>query len=281
MSTTLKLRGGSTAEHSTFTGEAREVTVDTQKNTVVVHDGTTAGGHPLVKESSLGTAATSDVTTSATDTTSGRLLKVGDFGLGKSVITVSVDIDQLDSLNYTTFARLSQAIGGQLDSESKILHIEGGNSATQYASRRGSATERVRFRLGNSTSDWTQWQIPFNTGNILGPVSQSGGVPTGAIIQRGSNANGEFVRYADGTMICTKKTTHNFSTANRTDHNYPASFASEPSCSISFRSTNNSDRWVVYESTFIMGLQAVWSVVNQETRAETLGVLLTAIGRWY
>ena len=38
--------------------------------------------------------------------------------------------------------------------------------------------------------------------NILGTVSQSGGVPTGAIIQHGSNANGEFVRLADGTQIC-------------------------------------------------------------------------------
>ncbi|QCI15517.1 phage tail protein [Pseudomonas putida] len=37
---------------------------------------------------------------------------------------------------------------------------------------------------------------------ILGTVSQSGGVPTGAIIERGSNANGEYVRYADGTQIC-------------------------------------------------------------------------------
>ncbi|MGR3463615.1 hypothetical protein [Limimaricola sp.] len=39
--------------------------------------------------------------------------------------------------------------------------------------------------------------------NIVGPVSQSGGVPTGAIIERGSNSNGEFVRFADGTQICT------------------------------------------------------------------------------
>ena len=37
--------------------------------------------------------------------------------------------------------------------------------------------------------------------DIVGTVSQSGGVPTGAIIQRGSNANGIFVRYADGTAI--------------------------------------------------------------------------------
>ena len=43
----------------------------------------------------------------------------------------------------------------------------------------------------------------FKQSNILGTVSESGGVPTGAIIERGSNANGEFVKYADGTMICT------------------------------------------------------------------------------
>ena len=63
MSTTLKLRGGSTAEHSTFTGEAREVTVDTQKNTVVVHDGSTVGGHPLLKVSDIGTASTANIGT--------------------------------------------------------------------------------------------------------------------------------------------------------------------------------------------------------------------------
>ena len=43
----------------------------------------------------------------------------------------------------------------------------------------------------------------FSQGNILGTVTESSGVPTGAIIENGSNANGEFVKYADGTMICT------------------------------------------------------------------------------
>ena len=42
----------------------------------------------------------------------------------------------------------------------------------------------------------------YNNQNILGTVSQTSGVPTGAVIQRGSNANGEFVRFADGTQIC-------------------------------------------------------------------------------
>jgi hypothetical protein len=42
----------------------------------------------------------------------------------------------------------------------------------------------------------------YKKSNILGTVSQSAGIPTGAIIERGSNANGEYVRYADGTQIC-------------------------------------------------------------------------------
>jgi len=43
----------------------------------------------------------------------------------------------------------------------------------------------------------------YSRDSILGTVSQSSGVPTGAIIERGSNANGDYVRYADGTQICT------------------------------------------------------------------------------
>jgi hypothetical protein len=37
---------------------------------------------------------------------------------------------------------------------------------------------------------------------ILGTVSQSGGVPTGAIIENVVNANGRAIKFADGTMIC-------------------------------------------------------------------------------
>ena len=53
MSTQVQFRRGTTAEHSTFTGAVGEVTVDTTKDTAVVHDGSTAGGIPLAKEASL------------------------------------------------------------------------------------------------------------------------------------------------------------------------------------------------------------------------------------
>jgi hypothetical protein len=64
MADQLQLRGGTTNEHSTFTGALREVTVDTDKDTLIVHDAATAGGHPLLREDgsnsalSLGSAGT-------------------------------------------------------------------------------------------------------------------------------------------------------------------------------------------------------------------------------
>lgn len=47
MATQIQRRRGTTAQHSTFTGALGELTVDTDKKTVVVHDGITAGGFPL------------------------------------------------------------------------------------------------------------------------------------------------------------------------------------------------------------------------------------------
>lgn len=47
MAIQIQLRQGTTTEHSTFTGAVGEVTVDTTKDTLVVHDGVTVGGHPV------------------------------------------------------------------------------------------------------------------------------------------------------------------------------------------------------------------------------------------
>ena len=41
----------------------------------------------------------------------------------------------------------------------------------------------------------------FRRGTLLGTVSQSAGVPTGAVVEFGSNAAGDYVRWADGTQI--------------------------------------------------------------------------------
>lgn len=50
MATQLKLRRGTTAEHASFTGAEGEITLDTTKDTIVVHDNYTAGGRPVLRE---------------------------------------------------------------------------------------------------------------------------------------------------------------------------------------------------------------------------------------
>ena len=75
MSTQIQRRHGTTSEHSSFTGAAGEITIDSTKNTVVVHDGSTQGGIPLAKESALASSvgALTDVTISSVG--AGEILK--------------------------------------------------------------------------------------------------------------------------------------------------------------------------------------------------------------
>jgi len=47
MTTQVQFRKGTTAEHALFTGAVAEITVDTDKNTAVVHDGSAIGGFEL------------------------------------------------------------------------------------------------------------------------------------------------------------------------------------------------------------------------------------------
>ena len=53
MAIQIQLRQGTTTEHNTFKGAVGEVTVDTTKKTLVVHDGVTAGGTALAKVSEV------------------------------------------------------------------------------------------------------------------------------------------------------------------------------------------------------------------------------------
>ena len=52
MAKQLKLRRGTTSQHSSFTGAEGEVTVDTDKESLVVHNGSTAGGFAIARADS-------------------------------------------------------------------------------------------------------------------------------------------------------------------------------------------------------------------------------------
>lgn len=67
MPTVLQFRRGTTTQNNNFTGAAGELSVDTDIDTVRVHDGSTAGGFTLAKgESSSGAATNVNVTANDT-----------------------------------------------------------------------------------------------------------------------------------------------------------------------------------------------------------------------
>jgi len=73
MAKKLQLRGGTTSEHSSFTGAVREVTVDTDLKTLRVHDGSTAGGIRLAKHSEIAGGSLANVVEDTTPQLGGDL----------------------------------------------------------------------------------------------------------------------------------------------------------------------------------------------------------------
>jgi hypothetical protein len=113
MATQVQLRGGTTSEHSSFTGAAREVTVDTDKDVVVVHDGSTAGGIPLATEANLGTT---------TSTADAALPKAG----GTMTGNITLGTNTIDGLEINTTATSNLGLGtGAVDSITTGTHNVG------------------------------------------------------------------------------------------------------------------------------------------------------------
>ena len=183
----------------------------------------TAAGRALLGRSVIETQ-------SPTDTTSGRLMRVGDFGLGQAG-----SVPAMPDLNDITFP--SGIFRYQLSSLNRpddtgagiVLNLSySAIDKAQLAVRHFSGSSRgTIYSRAYQNNEWTPWRRSYDTQNVLGAVSQSGGVPTGAIIQRGSNSNGKFVRFADGTQMCWHTINLEFSNAStcQTDWFFPAEFS--------------------------------------------------------
>ena len=71
--TVLQLRRGTQVQHSSFTGQVGEVTVDTTRKTLVVHDGVTVGGAALATLASPALTGTPTAPTASTGTNNTQL----------------------------------------------------------------------------------------------------------------------------------------------------------------------------------------------------------------
>jgi hypothetical protein len=123
MSKVVQRRRGTTTQHASFVGAAGEITVDTTKNTVVVHNGSTTGGFPLVKEATL--------------SASGGAATIGFNPTGTIASTnVQAAIAELDAdvtaISGTTTAAAVAAVNAQLaasNGSTYIGHIATGTGA--------------------------------------------------------------------------------------------------------------------------------------------------------
>lgn len=133
-------------------------------------------------------------------------------------------------------------------------------------------------------------QIVYTRGNILGTVSQSGGTPTGAIVERGSNANGTYVRFADGTQICEHAiawadintatgVTGLFTTGGTLSWTYPAVFVTTPAFTTGTPS-NFGGTWGGGGST-TDNTTGVYTAFRAASYTGAFNMNVIATGRWF
>ena len=192
MATTLQLRRGTTAQHSSFTGAVGEVTVDTTKDVVVVHDGSTAGGFPMTKSS--GAVFTGTVTPTAADGAAlgSASLEFSDLFLADSS-TIQFGNDQ--DITLTHAADTSLTLGGAGSTTGLIVD----NTATDgdpflAFALSGTATftmgvddgDSDKFKIG-TTAIGTNTRFSIDSsGNVSIPATTANTVTTdGALIVSG------------------------------------------------------------------------------------------------
>ena len=111
MARQIQFRRGTTAQHASFTGAVGEVTVDTDKDVVVVHDGSTAGGFPLMKPADL-TAGTGISIAGTTITNSAPDQTVTITGSGATTVSGTYPNFEVASVNTTYTAGTGLTLAG-------------------------------------------------------------------------------------------------------------------------------------------------------------------------
>jgi hypothetical protein len=226
------------------------------------------------------------------DATAGKILTTGAFGWGTAAAPItSGNIDSIPAsgvylIDVAALAGFANLPAISLVAGDHLVQFQSDTGAqSQIAISQGGGQLAVRTRNG---AGWNSWRTIVTQGSLLGTVSQSAGVPTGAVIERGSNANGSYVRFADGTQICT---TANAGTAACSTTNgsvfsssagtwtFPMAFAGTAAEISLSGSVSTADRWVCAGATSTTA--ASWKQRAAATSSTQLETRLMAIGRWF
>jgi len=195
MAIQIQLRQGTTTEHNTFTGAVGEVTVDTTKDTLVVHDGVTVGGHPVAAKANTdgtislikkdGTSAgtinadglfnntlTSTNTNQALTAAQGKVLKdaldAASFGVGQTWQNLTSSRVSGTTYTNTTGRLIAVKVSSNYTSSSNTLYLyvnevevqqirqDADGSVNAWADLGVPAGSTYRINSSNGFSNWSE-----------------------------------------------------------------------------------------------------------------------------
>jgi hypothetical protein len=179
MATQIQLRRGNTSATATFTGAVAEVTVDTDKKTIVVHDGTTSGGIPLALESSLSANSTSVIAAFAKANAANVLAQAGSTLANTANTTADAAFAKANSANVLAQAGSTLANTANTTADAAFAKANAANVLAQAGStlaNTANTTADAAFAKANSANVLAQsaFARANNSLNV-----QSGGTITG------------------------------------------------------------------------------------------------------
>lgn len=126
--------------------------------------------------------------------------------------------------------------------------------------------------------------------DIVGPVAQASGVPTGSIVERGSNGNGEYIRFADGTQICWRAAgtggatiaAGGYATVNNGGAFFAAAFATVPRLAVSYAGAWAPVALANYSNATTTHAGELYLKNTDSAARQFTGELsVIAVGRWF
>ena len=202
----IQFRRGTTTQHSSFTGLLGEVTVDTDKKTLVVHDGSTTGGFPLSREGAAATSSTGSFTSN---------VSVGGTLAVTSTSTFSDDVGVTGDLTMTGHILPSANITYDLGSTTHMwrdiyvgpgsLYVNGKKVIEDDSGSISITTEENEDLKVSTTGTGTLKFISGNGINFTGELgATSGDLQIGDHIDMNSNLIKELATPVSGTDAANK-----------------------------------------------------------------------------